>query len=547
MNILSIKTMQLTLRTATVGGLSLALLLGACSTEDDLIEERNADNPLPTAEPPPTGTPGTADFTKYVAIGNSLTAGFMDAALYNSGQQNAFPVILAQQLRIDGLGGGAFNVPDINSENGFNTSLNDGSQPSGTILGRLVLNIDSADIEATIGEPLSVYTGERATLNSFGVPGIRAIDAVIPGYAQANPFFGRFASAPDASLLGDAARAQGTFFTVWLGSNDVLGWALSGGSAPDGEVDPAAQATNPATLTSIASFTEAYQAIIGSMLATPEAKGVAVNIPPVTLLPFFRAVGYNPIPLEQPQADALNEGYVSYNQGLDAAVALQLITAEEAARRKIGFAASDTNAVVILDKDLTEADISAALQLPPGSQVLPKLRQAVETDLLLLSVSPLLGQEQRENGGPYGLADPVTDQYVLTPNEQATLIRRLATFNGIINAIIGSTGGRVALLDVNPVFADIAGLSPAEAAQLQMSPEAQAAADGVQGIVVDGVVLAPTFLPDGIFSVDGIHPNPKGHAVVANEIIKVINNAFEATIPLVDTTPYRTILTPPPM
>ncbi len=60
-------------------------------------------------------------------------------------------------------------------------------------------------------------------LNGFGVPGIRAIDAVVPGYAQANPFFGRFASAPDASLLGDAARAQGTFFTVWLGSNDVLG------------------------------------------------------------------------------------------------------------------------------------------------------------------------------------------------------------------------------------------------------------------------------------------------------------------------------------
>ena len=547
MDILSIKTMQLTLRTATVGGLSLALLLGACSTEDDLIEERNADNPLPTAEPSPTGTPGTADFTKYVAIGNSLTAGFMDAALYNSGQQNAFPVILAQQLRIDGLGGGAFNLPDINSENGFNTSLNDGSQPGGTILGRLVLNIDSADIEATIGEPLSVYTGERATLNSFGVPGVRAIDAVVPGYAQANPFFGRFASAPDASLLGDAARAQGTFFTVWLGSNDVLGWALSGGSAPNGEVDPAAQATNPATLTSIADFTQAYQGVISSMLATPGAKGVAINIPPVTLLPFFRAVGYNPIPLEQPQADALNEGYASYNQGLDAAVAIGEITAEEAARRKIGFAASDTNAVVMLDEDLTEVDISAALQLPPGSQVLPKLRQTTDSDLLLLSVSPLLGNEQRENGGPYGLQDPVTDQYVLTPQEQAVLIGRTKNLNDEIAGIIEPVKDRVALLDVNPVFADIAGLSPVQAAQLGMSPEAQAAADETRGLLIDGVVLDPSFRPDGIFSVDGIHPNPKGHAVVANEIIKVINDAYDATIPLVDTTPYRTILTPPPM
>ncbi len=274
-----------------IGGLGLALLLGACSTEDDLIEERNADNPPSVAEPPPTGTSGTADFTKYVAVGNSLTAGFMDGALYTSGQQNAFPAILAQQFWINGIGGGAFNLPDINADNGFNTSANSPGQP-GPVAGRFVLNLTTQSIETTVGEPITPYPpADRASLNSFGVPGVRAIDAAVPGYAQANPFFGRFASAADASLIGDAAQAQGTFFTVWLGSNDVLGWALSGGSAPDGEVDPAAQATNPATLTSIASFTQAYQGIISSMLATPEAKGVAINLPPVTLLPFFSSGG----------------------------------------------------------------------------------------------------------------------------------------------------------------------------------------------------------------------------------------------------------------
>ena len=538
--------MRFTHHLAALGGLSLALLLGACSTEDDLIEERNAANPLPTVELPPTGTPGTADFTKYVAVGNSLTAGFMDGALYNSGQQNAFPAILAQQFRINGIGGGAFNLPDINSETGFNTSANRPGQP-GPLAGRFVLNLNTESIETTVGEPITPYGGDRALLNSFGVPGVRAIDAVAPGYAQANPFFGRFASSASASLIDDAAQAQGTFFTVWLGSNDVLGWALSGGSAPDGEVDPAAQATNPATLTRIADFTQAYQGIISSMLATSGAKGVAINIPPVTLLPFFRAVNYNPIPLDEANATALNQGYVQYNQGLDGAVALGQITAEEAARRKISFAASDTNAVVMLDEYLTEADISAAFQQPPGSVVLPKIRQTEPTDLLLLSVSPLLGKEQRENGGPYGLQDAVADQYVLTPQEQAVLIGRTKGLNDEIAGIIEPVKDRIALLDVNPVFADIAGLGPVQAAQLGMSAEAQAAADGTRGLVVDGVVLNLSFLPNGIFSVDGIHPNPKGHAVVANEIIKVINDAFDATIPLVDTTPYRTILTPPPM
>ncbi len=538
--------MQFTHSIAALGGLGLALLLGACSTEDDLVEERSADNPPLAAEPPPTGTPGTADFTKYVAIGNSLTAGFMDGALYTDGQQNSFPAILARQFQIEGIGGGTFNQPDINSQNGFNTSANNPGQ-SGPTAGRFVLDLGTQSIVTTVGEAITPYAGDRAQLNSFGVPGIRAIDAVFPGYGQANPFFGRFASSAGTSLIGDAAQAQGTFFTVWLGSNDVLAWALSGGSAPDGETDPAAQATNPATLTSKESFEQAYQGIIGSMLATPEAKGVAINIPPVTLLPFFRAVGYNPIPLAQANADALNAGYAQYNQGLNAAVAIGQITADEAARRKISFAASTNNPVVMVDEYLTEADISAALQLPPNSQVLPKLRQTTNSDLLLLSVSPLLGEEVREGEGPYGLQDPVTDQYVLTLNEQATLITRTFEFNKIIRDAFEANQERLAFLDVNPVFADIAGLTPALAAQLRMSSEAQAAADGVRGLVVDGVRLDISFLPDGIFSVDGIHPNPKGHAVVANEIINVINDAFDATIPLVNTAPYRTILTPPPM
>ena len=32
---------------------------------------------------------GQAEFSKYVAVGNSLTAGFMDGALYNRGQENS--------------------------------------------------------------------------------------------------------------------------------------------------------------------------------------------------------------------------------------------------------------------------------------------------------------------------------------------------------------------------------------------------------------------------------------------------------------------------
>ena len=41
---------------------------------------------------------GTADFSNFVAVGNSLTAGYADGALYIVGQENSFPNILANQF-----------------------------------------------------------------------------------------------------------------------------------------------------------------------------------------------------------------------------------------------------------------------------------------------------------------------------------------------------------------------------------------------------------------------------------------------------------------
>lgn len=43
-------------------------------------------------------TSGQADFTHYVALGNSLTAGYQDGALFRSGQRNSYPAILAKQM-----------------------------------------------------------------------------------------------------------------------------------------------------------------------------------------------------------------------------------------------------------------------------------------------------------------------------------------------------------------------------------------------------------------------------------------------------------------
>lgn len=523
-----------------ISALSFALLFAACDTEDELIEERLENNPLPPATTL-SGDPGSLNLNKYVAIGNSLTAGLMDAALYNSGQQNSFPNILASHLQnVEGLEAGEFNQPDIDSENGFNISVNN---TGGQVAGRFELDISIPGPVATVGELPTPYDGDPSQLNNFGVPGLRVIEAALPGYAQFNPLYARFASSANSSVLGDVTAAEGSFFTVWLGGNDVLSWARVGGAAPDGEENPEAEQTDPNTMTSINSFTQAYANVINSLLAAnTEARGVAITIPSITLLPFFRAVTYDPIALDQANADALNAGYAEYNQGVQAAAQFGLITAEEAALRNISFNvttnANETNAVVILDDELSDI----TLPDPQGGDpiALPKLRQANASDLLTFNAATILGTQTE--AGIYGLQAPVENQYVLTLNEQIVLNTRIAFFNGIIAQIAASTGGRVALVDINTIFADVAGLTAQQAAQLGLSAEAVAAADGVPGILVGGVNLQPDFSPNGIISTDGIHPNPKGHALIANEIIEAMNESFEADIPLIDVTPFRTVI-----
>ncbi len=64
-----------------------------------------------------TPSNGNADFTSYVAIGNSLTAGYADGALYTSGQEYGWANILAGQLKEVG-GNGKFIIPMMPTEDG---------------------------------------------------------------------------------------------------------------------------------------------------------------------------------------------------------------------------------------------------------------------------------------------------------------------------------------------------------------------------------------------------------------------------------------------
>ena len=518
--------------------LFVAAFLFACDgSYDSLVEDQLEENPTPE---PISGDAGSADFSNYVAIGNSLTAGYMDGALYNMGQEYSLAALLHQQMQFAGASGN-FNQPDINSELGFNTSV---EQPQGgPVLGRYKLDTSIPGPSPTIGgDPIAPYGGDPGELNNFGVPGVLVGQLLTPatGGPQSdpafNPFYARFASNPGTStILGDAIAAQPSFFTLWIGNNDVLGYAVSG-------------ASNPNILTSEQDFQNYFNTTISQLMNNTSASGVVATIPPVSTVPFFQAITYDAVELSAEEATQLNQGLAGVNTALQAvADNFPNRSQEDMDARKVNYQ-EGTNPILVNDPDLPDLENefdqleqAGAISAQQRQMLVPyeQSRPLTANELITLSAGAVLGTElnpQSQTPTTIGVVIPLGyssqesafgDAYYLTVPEQQQIQSRTVAFNTIIATAVAQNADRLALFDINAgfpgnpntelgAFADLFGI------------------DGELGIRVQGTLLQPDFSPNGVFSTDGIHPNPRGNAILANEFIRVIEDAFGASIPEVD-------------
>ena len=485
--------------------------------EDSLVDDQLEENPLPTS---PDYSSGSADFSNYVAIGNSLTAGYMDGALYSNGQANSVAAILATSFATTVEGDYTFNQPNINSANGFNTNISPNPN-NGITFGRFKLDTEARVPSPVInGEAPTAYSGPA--LNNFGVPGLTVGQLRDPA-AVNNPFYARFASNPGAStVLGDAIDADPTFFSLWIGNNDVLGYATGG-------------ASNPAVLTSNADFETRFTSVITDLMTNTSAEGVVINIPSFLGLAFFRAVPYNAIPLDDATATQLNSGLASVNGAYQALVDNLGHSQADADRRKINYSAG-ANSILAIDEDLEDLGPkfdqlqgAGAISADQRAALVPyeQSRPLTQGELVVLSAGSVLNTSfVGDATKPVGIVIPLGfnadgslsgDRFYLTLTEQIEIETSRQTFNGIMAQIVAANSARLTLYDTNSstgAFADLFGLS-----------------DGVPGITVDGVDLSPDFAPTGVLSTDGIHPNPRGNALIVNEIIATIEAKFGSVLP----------------
>lgn len=472
-------------------------VISACDTD--------FDNPVGDK----ASSSGTADFSTFVAIGDSLTAGFADSALYLSGQESSFPSILAAQFAK--AGGGSFTQPLVEDNLGGLLFV---GNPNPDFGNRLVLDAETSSPEPIAGTPTTEVIGSGLNgmaFNNMGVPGAKSFHLIFaPGYGNpaglppadpvtANPYFIRFSSditSTTLTLMDDAAAQAPSFYTLWIGNNDVLGYATSGGD----DSDP---------ITPTATFDAAYDGIVGMLTAAnPDAKGVLVNIPDVSTIPYFTTVPYNPVPLDQATADVLNAAYADYNNGVALVLAAN---PDEVAQRTITFVAGQ-NAVVILDEDLT--DITGA------NPALINMRQATADDLIVLPASSTIGTEAVP-GNPasvIGLGVPLADGDVLIPSEIAAIDTARLAYNATIKAIADA--------DANLIFFDVAAI---------METLSTEGIDYGTGFVDD------TYVTGGAFSLDGVHPTARGYTVIANSMIDDINTGFGASVLRVDPSASTTV------
>ena len=440
---------------------------------------------------PPELVTGSADFSKYVAVGNSLAAGYTDGALFRAGQSNSYPNILAGKMAL--IGGGDFVQPLMSDNIG-------GLLYGGFQIQNQRLYFDGKGPALIDGKPTTETTNILSgPFNNMGVPGAKSFHLLAKGYGnvagvptgQANPYFARMASNPNASVMEDVMAQSPTFFSLWIGNNDVLGYALSGGSGVNqaGNFDPSTYGGSDITDPNV--FAQVYGGLVGT-LTSGGAKGIVANIPYVTTIPHFTTVPYNPVPLDKATADMLNGAFAPYNGGLLQAESFGLISASERAARTIHFVEGN-NAVTIIDEDLTN--------LTPLK--IPSYRQATANDLLVLTSASFIGTTV--GGNPQlinGVSVPLDDKWVLIPGEQAEIKTATDLFNNTIKSVASSAG--LAFVDANAIM--------------------QHMADG--GFQSGDYTLTSDLVLGGAFSLDGVHLTARGYAAVANEMLKAIDATY---------------------
>jgi len=243
------------------------ILFTSCSTD---ISNPNGEPTLGTLVP-------AGQQVRYVSIGNSLTAGYINGACFEAGQNNSYPSILARQLNaVD------FVQPIYGGEGQIGGNGRQYLTGIDATTGRPIITTSLAGIT-----PVLTSNPIEKPFSNLGIPGALLADVLdttdysSKATARKNPFFATILRSQTLgkTIIAQAAALKPNVMSIWIGSNDVLGYATTGGADPN--------FTEP---TNIFKFESLYLNMMFLINNTPDLKDTKIilgTVPDITAVPFF--------------------------------------------------------------------------------------------------------------------------------------------------------------------------------------------------------------------------------------------------------------------
>ncbi|SHK61820.1 hypothetical protein [Hymenobacter psychrotolerans] len=437
-------------RTALPAVATVLLTLAGCSPDQN--------------EPAPSS--GNLNLTRYLAVGDSYTAGYADGGLTRQSQTYSYANMLANQFALvnpdaefslplleEGNGTGYLTLVSL-QENGLPTTRR---VPAASTLGRFInaAGCNGAD---------TVYQYPRAATTlpqNLGVPGLRLTQIATPGLGNAanltrvglfNPYFERILPAANNSSylqVVTAASPNATFFTFFAGLDDVLPYVVSGGSC--------------GPLPSGSTMAQNARQLLTQLTANGR-QGIIALPPALTTLPVLRL--NNGLNLQERLRTSTNRpAYTLYVRAFNGAV--QPVSGEDyilpAGQRRIGRLESTTGAPQTVpygdeQNPVSGSDVLDYIEFSRINGAMTLYRDELRTlnqntfKQPLIDVNTALFQQVADqinvNGVPY-TSELVRgnfyslDGYTLTPRGNALLAN---TFLRVINETYGAN---IPLLNVN--------------------------------------------------------------------------------------------------
>ncbi len=424
---------------------------------------------------------GEINAQHFVAIGDGTTAGYMDDALYHDGQINSLGALLQTQLKL--VGAGEIYMPLMGNANvGTNANL----------LSRLILGYKTDCLGAIGLSPLRfAQQGEGSSLTTsvyssqnkftnFGVPGLRMIDMVSTAFGNIN--------LPQHNAFF-ARMSKDQFNLPGSGAYSSVQENIFDGGYP--------------------TFCSIY---LGIEDVLPYARSGATQNP-MSPLAGFPGLGF--------EESLIQLCEQLYNQNVKAVVGTIPDITQMPYFTTIpynGLNLDATNAESLnqiygpLGFSFTIGSNAFMIEDPNAGAF--GVRPMVEGELILLSV-PLDSVKCHQYGSVY----PLRDEFVLTLAELQEIRNQILAYNQVIRQ-----------------YSNFYGLAIAE------TPDFYSGLN--DGFVYNGVSMSAKFVSGGAYSLDGIHLNPKGNALLANVFIRAINKKYKATIPQINALNYPSIYFP---